>query len=127
VRLIHGDIEVFGYRSGSFAYLTDASKIPDESYQLLNGVELLVINALGRTEHAQHFTFREAIGEIEKIRPKKAWLTHISHQCSHREIEEIIREEVAARPALAGTEIHAGFDGLVIEGIRAEEVQQLGE
>jgi phosphoribosyl 1,2-cyclic phosphate phosphodiesterase len=127
VRLIHGDIEVFGYRSGNFAYLTDASRIPDESYPLLVGVELLVINALGNTQHTGHFTFHTAIYEIEKIGPKKAWLTHIGHQCSHVEIEEIIRQEVTARPALAGIEIHPGFDGLVIEGIRLEEVPTLGE
>jgi phosphoribosyl 1,2-cyclic phosphate phosphodiesterase len=122
VPLLHGAAEVLGYRSGNFAYLTDCGRIPDDSYQLLIGVDVLMISARGLAAHPSHFTFTQALGEIEKIRPKRAWLTHIGHECSHVEIEGTIAGELAKRPRLAGIEVHPGFDGLVVDGIELEAV-----
>jgi phosphoribosyl 1,2-cyclic phosphate phosphodiesterase len=120
IPLIHKNVSSFGYRTGNFADLTDCNRIPDASHALLRGVELLVIDASNRTRSDVHFSFRTAIDEIEKIRPKKAWFTHTGHSCSHVEVEKAIEEELAQRPEIAGIEVHAGFDGLVIQGIRVE-------
>lgn len=117
IPLIHKNVRSIGYRSGNFAYLTDCNRIPDASYGLLAGVELLVINASNRRRSDVHCSFHTAMDEIEQICPKKAWFTHIGHSCSHVEVERAIEEELSQRPGLAGVEVRAGFDGLVIEGI----------
>jgi phosphoribosyl 1,2-cyclic phosphate phosphodiesterase len=67
VELLHGDLPVLGFRVGRLAYCTDVSKIPDASYRLLDGLDVLVLDALQRTKHTTHFTLDEAIAEAERI------------------------------------------------------------
>lgn len=86
IPVIHGNLEVFGWRCGPIAYITDASGIPEESYRLLENLEILVIGALRLKEHPTHFTVERALEEIKKIRPVRAYLTHISHEVSHRQL-----------------------------------------
>jgi len=80
VRVFHYRLPVFGFRIGNFAYITDANYIPEESKEKLYGVKYLVINALRKEKHISHFSLREAIDFIREISPKKAFITHISHQ-----------------------------------------------
>lgn len=80
IRVRHMHLEIYGFRIGDFAYITDANYIPDESKQKLIGVKYLVINALRKEKHISHFTLREAVDFIGEISPRKAFLTHISHQ-----------------------------------------------
>jgi phosphoribosyl 1,2-cyclic phosphate phosphodiesterase len=80
VRVRHMHLEIYGFRIGNFAYITDANYIPEESKEKLIGVKYLVVNALRREKHISHFSLREAIDFIREISPKKAFLTHISHQ-----------------------------------------------
>lgn len=80
IRVFHYRLPVYGFRIGNFAYITDANYIPEESKEKLFGVKYLVINALRREKHISHFTLREAIDIIHEISPKKAFITHISHQ-----------------------------------------------
>ncbi|MDF1567921.1 MAG: MBL fold metallo-hydrolase [Spirochaetaceae bacterium] len=82
----HGDLRVFGWRCGPIAYVTDASEIPEESYPLLEGLSILVVGALRFKAHPTHFSVERALEEIKKIRPKRAYLTHISHEVSHRQL-----------------------------------------
>lgn len=83
----HKDMKVLGFRIGSFAYITDANRIPESSMQLLEGVEILVLNALRRTPHYSHFTLEEAIEVATRIGPRQAYFTHISHLLgSHTEV-----------------------------------------
>jgi len=86
IPVIHGGLPVFGWRCGPIAYITDASEIPENSYQLLENVEILVVGALRFKEHPTHFSVARALEEIKKIRPKRAYLTHISHEASHRQL-----------------------------------------
>ena len=86
IPLIHGRIQVLGWRCGPIAYITDTSEIPLESYSLLEDLEILVIGALRFKVHSTHFTVERALEEIKKIRPKRAYLTHISHEVSHRQL-----------------------------------------
>jgi len=80
IRVFHYHLPVFGFRIGNFAYITDANYIPEESKEKLFGVKYLVINALRKEKHISHFSLREAIDFIREISPKKAYITHISHQ-----------------------------------------------
>ena len=80
VRVFHYRLPVYGFRVGNFAYITDANYIPEESKEKLFGVKYLVINALRKEKHISHFSLREAVDFIREISPKKAFITHISHQ-----------------------------------------------
>ena len=80
----HGKLPIFGWRCGPAAYITDASAIPESSYPLLEGVKILIVGALHFKPHPTHFNVERALEEIKKIRPQRAYLTHISHEASHR-------------------------------------------
>ena len=80
IRVFHYRLPIYGFRVGNFAYITDANYIPEESKEKLFGVKYLVINALRREKHISHFSLKEAIDFIKEISPKKAYITHISHQ-----------------------------------------------
>jgi phosphoribosyl 1,2-cyclic phosphate phosphodiesterase len=87
IRVFHYHLPVYGFRVGNFAYITDANYIPEESKEKLFGVKYLVINALRKEKHISHFCLREALDLIKEISPKKAFITHISHQMGfHAEV-----------------------------------------
>ncbi len=86
IPLKHGNLQVFGWRCGPIAYITDTSEIPQTSYPLLENLKILVIGALRFKNHSTHFTVEQALEEIKKIRPERAYLTHISHEVSHRQL-----------------------------------------
>lgn len=104
VPVLHGDLPVFGYRLGDFAYLTDCSRIPERSYPLLGGVRFLVIDALRPRPHPTHFCFDEALREIRRIAPERAWFTHLCHDSDHDEL-------AASLPA----GVEPAWDGLSFE------------
>lgn len=84
----HNRLQVFGFRIGDFAYLTDIKTIEEAEMQRLEGVDVLVVNALRQEPHHSHFNLEEALSFIEKIKPTKAYLTHISHSMGfHKEVE----------------------------------------
>jgi phosphoribosyl 1,2-cyclic phosphate phosphodiesterase len=85
VPLLHGRMPILGFRFGDLAYLTDCSAIPDQSWPLVAGVETLIIDALRDKKHATHFTVEEALEAIARIAPKRAYLTHMSHDLGHAE------------------------------------------
>jgi phosphoribosyl 1,2-cyclic phosphate phosphodiesterase len=89
VRVFHYRLPVYGYRVGNFAYITDANYVPEDSKEKLFGVKYLVINALRKEKHISHFSLREAVDFIREISPKKAFITHISHQMGlHSDVEK---------------------------------------
>jgi phosphoribosyl 1,2-cyclic phosphate phosphodiesterase len=102
IRVRHMNLEIYGFRIGNFAYITDASYIPESSKEKLIGVKYLVINALRKEKHISHFSLREAINIIKEISPRKAFITHISHQMG---LAKNVSEELPAGIMLA-------FDGL---------------
>lgn len=76
----HGKLPILGYRIDNFAYITDASFIPEESLQALEGLTHLVINALRKgPKHPSHFTLLDALNIIKRLNPNKSYLTHVSH------------------------------------------------
>ena len=95
IRVFHYRLPVYGFRIGNFAYITDANYIPEESKEKLYGVKYLVINALRKEKHISHFSLREAIDFVREISPKKAFITHISHQMGlHKEISKELPAEI---------------------------------
>ncbi|MSO82500.1 MAG: MBL fold metallo-hydrolase [Acidobacteria bacterium] len=104
VPLLHGRTPILGFRFGAFAYLTDCSAIPDDSWRLVAGVDTLVIDALRDKKHSTHFTVAEAIEAIARIAPRRAYLTHMAHDLGHAETS-------ARLPA--GVEL--AYDGLALD------------
>ena len=89
INVMHNRVQVFGFRIQEFAYVTDAKTIEEEEAEKLKGVEVLVLNALRKEPHHSHFNLEEALGFIEKIKPKRAYLTHISHVMGfHEEVQK---------------------------------------
>jgi phosphoribosyl 1,2-cyclic phosphate phosphodiesterase len=101
IPLFHGELPILGFRVGSFAYLTDCSEIPDSSYALLDGVELLVIDALRFRPHPTHFNVEEALAAVRRIGADTAYFTHLCHEVSYREMEAALPDGV-----------HPAYDGL---------------
>ncbi len=88
INLMHNRVQVFGYRFGDFAYLTDAKTIAKEETEKLSGVKVLVINALRQEQHHSHFSLNDALHFIEEVQPERAYLTHISHIMGfHEEVQ----------------------------------------
>jgi phosphoribosyl 1,2-cyclic phosphate phosphodiesterase len=104
VPLWHGTLPVLGYRLGGFAYLTDVNQIPDSSWELLQGLDVLVLDALRHRPHTTHFSIQQAIEVVQRVAPGRAVLTHLSHQISHREVNKDLPN---------GVEL--AYDGMVIE------------
>lgn len=86
VPLVHSIFSVFGFRVGDVAYCTDVSHIPETSWPRLEGLEVLVIDALRRKPHAAHLSLGQALEVIERARPRRALLTHISHDLDHEKV-----------------------------------------
>mgnify|MGYP003805883201 CR=1 FL=1 len=96
LRVFHYRLPVLGFRINNFAYITDANYIPEETKEKLFGVKYLVINALRKEKHISHFSLREAIDFIREISPKKAYITHISHQMGlHKEVNSELPPEIS--------------------------------
>jgi phosphoribosyl 1,2-cyclic phosphate phosphodiesterase len=94
--VMHMKLPVFGFRIGNFSYITDANLIPEETYRLLEGTEVLVLNALQKESHVSHFNLAEAIVVAKKIGAKQTFFTHISHKLGlHKEVQNELPESVA--------------------------------
>ena len=95
INVMHGDLQVFGYRIDDFAYLTDVKTIEESEIQKLNGLKVLVVNALREEPHATHFNLQEALDFITLVQPEKAYLTHISHHLGfHEEVQKRLPKNV---------------------------------
>ena len=104
VPLFHGPRQILGFRFGSFAYLTDCNRIPDESWPLLDGVEVLVLDALRERPHSTHFNLSQALEVVARLAPARAYFTHICHDLPH-----------AATCARLPAGVELGYDGLTLD------------
>jgi phosphoribosyl 1,2-cyclic phosphate phosphodiesterase len=105
IRGLHLKLPVFGYRIEKFAYLTDMNSLDSEEEKKLSGLEVLVVNALRKESHVSHFTLSQALGLIKRLNPRKAYITHISHQMGKSEEVSLELPE----------NVYLAFDGLVID------------
>jgi phosphoribosyl 1,2-cyclic phosphate phosphodiesterase len=104
IPLMHGSRPILGFRFGDFAYLTDTNHVPETSFPLLDGVRIVILDALRHRPHPTHFTVAEALKVLERVGPEQSYLTHICHDLPH----------VATNASLpAGVEL--AYDGLAFD------------
>jgi len=103
IRLDHGHSEVFGFRFGTAAYLTDHSSIPEESKAKLHGLEVLFLDALRNRPHPTHTTVADALKLVDELQPHRVFFTHMCHDLGHAKTEESLPGQV--RLAYDGLEI----------------------
>ena len=104
INVFHNRLQVFGFRIRDFTYLTDVKSVEDKEIDKVIGSKILVVNALRKEPHHSHFNLEEALDFIEKVKPEKAYLTHISHLLGfHDEVEKELPKNV-----------HLAFDNLQI-------------
>jgi phosphoribosyl 1,2-cyclic phosphate phosphodiesterase len=101
IPLHHAHFDVLGFRIGDVAYCTDVNHIPDPSWPLLEALDVLVLDALRPRPHPGHFSLNEALEVIARLKPRKAYLTHMSHDLEH---------EATNRQLPSGVEL--AYDGL---------------
>ncbi len=89
VPVFHGKNLIYGYRINDFAYITDVSSIPEPSFDLLKGVNALMIDALRFDTHGTHLSIEQAVAASEKIKPARTYFTHMGHNVDYDEIAEI--------------------------------------
>ncbi|ANE52565.1 beta-lactamase [Flavisolibacter tropicus] len=100
----HLKMPVYGFRFGSFTYITDANRIEDAEKEKIKGSEVMVVNALRKEKHISHFALDEAVALSQELQLPKAYFTHISHQLGkHKDVEKHLPEG-----------IYLGYDGLKI-------------
>lgn len=100
----HGRSQIYGFRFGAAAYLTDHSTIPQESLDQLYGLDVLFLDALRHKPHPTHSTVEQSLGYVHLLSPRRAYFTHISHDLGHKRTEELLPPNV-----------HLAYDGLRIE------------
>lgn len=93
-RLMHGTLPILGYRINNIAFCTDVSEIPPESWQYLEGLDYLIIDALRIKPHPTHFCLEQSLEVVERVQPKRAYFTHISHSLEHEEINADLPDHV---------------------------------
>lgn len=85
IPLIHASFAVLGFRIDNVAYCTDVNRIPPESWKLLEGLDVLVLDALRFKPHPGHFSINEALEVVDRVKPKRAYFTHMTHEVEHEE------------------------------------------
>jgi phosphoribosyl 1,2-cyclic phosphate phosphodiesterase len=105
IRAYHYKLPVLGYRIGSFTYLTDTNYIPEEEKVKIVGSKYIIIDALRKRKHISHYSLYEALAVIKEFSPKRAFLTHISHQMG---LSDEVNKELPQNVSLA-------YDGLKID------------
>lgn len=109
IPLKHGSGDVFGFRFGAAAYLTDHSEIPESSFALLEGLDVLFLDALRYKPHPTHSTVDQSLRSVERLKPRIAYFTHICHDLAHERAERLLPPQV--RLAYDGLEVCVGERG----------------
>lgn len=103
IHVFHGNTPVLAFRIGNFAYVTDTNQIPEDSFALLEGVEVLVLDALRHEPHRTHYTIAEAVEISRRINAKETYFIHMTHSLLHAEEDAKLPEGM-----------HLGYDGLCL-------------
>jgi phosphoribosyl 1,2-cyclic phosphate phosphodiesterase len=94
IKLIHGEAEIYGFRFGSAAYLTDHSEVPEDSLARLEGLDVLFLDALRYKPHPTHSTVEHSLQTVERLKPRRAFFTHICHDLPHEETNARLPDSV---------------------------------
>lgn len=104
IRVMHAELPILGFKINNFAYLTDVKTIHESVIDQLKNIDILILNSLRQREHTTHLTLNQALQLVEKIKPKKTYLTHIGHEMGlHDEVNKQLPESV-----------ELAFDGLCL-------------
>jgi phosphoribosyl 1,2-cyclic phosphate phosphodiesterase len=105
IEVMHGNLKIFGYRLDNMAYITDAKYVEEEEMKKLKNLDVLIVNALRIEPHSTHFNLEEALEFIDRVKPKRAYLTHISHRLGfHKKVSKQLPPNV-----------FLGYDGLSLD------------
>lgn len=104
IPMMHGKLEVYGFRIGDFAYCTDTNFIPEESFEKLKDLKYLVLDALRFDPHPTHFNLEQAMEAAQRIGAEQTYFTHIAHAFKHDEVDSSLPERM-----------NLGYDGLIME------------
>ncbi|MFN3653490.1 MAG: MBL fold metallo-hydrolase [Armatimonadota bacterium] len=104
IPVFHGKLEVTAFRFADFAYVTDTSEIPERSMERLRGLDTLILDGLRWEPHPTHFSIDQALEVVERLRPRRTFLTHIAHTVAHAEAERRLPDGV-----------RLAYDGLILE------------
>ena len=105
IRVMHGDLPILGFRIGNLGYVTDMKTMPQESYDALKGLDVLIMNALHVYEHPTHQSIQQAIENSLRIGAKETYFIHMSHHAGLHAVTE----------AHFPPHIHFAYDGLELE------------
>ena len=104
LRVMHGRLPILGYRIGQLGYITDMLTMPEESFEQLAGIDVLIVNALRIAPHPTHQNLEEALAVARRIQAKETYFIHMSHDMGlHAEVERKLPDN-----------IHLAFDGMEI-------------
>lgn len=103
IPIMHGRIQIFGYRIGNIAYMTDVSAIPEASFALLENLDLLLIDCLRVKEHPTHINIEQSLAYISQIKAKQSVLIHMTHELEYKALTKMLPKNVSV-----------GYDGLKI-------------
>jgi phosphoribosyl 1,2-cyclic phosphate phosphodiesterase len=104
IPVMHGKIQIFGYRIGKMAYLTDVSEIPETSFSLLTDLDLLLIDCLREAPHPTHIHIEQSLQYVSRINAKQSYLIHMTHELSYQDLTNKLPKSV-----------FVGFDGLKLQ------------
>lgn len=94
VPALHGDSPVLGFRFGQAAYVTDFSTIPETSLPLLEGLDVLILDALRHKPHPTHSNIEQSLALVKRLKPRQALFTHIAHELGHAETNTLLPPHV---------------------------------
>jgi phosphoribosyl 1,2-cyclic phosphate phosphodiesterase len=104
IPIMHGRIQIFAYRIGNIAYLTDVSAIPESSFALLEGLDLLLIDCLRTEKHPTHINVEQSLDYVSQIKAKQSVLIHMTHDLEYESLTQVLPENV-----------FVGYDGMKIQ------------
>lgn len=105
IRVVHAKLPILGFRIGKMAYLTDLKSLPYEEYAKLENLDVLIIDALRKGEHPSHASLDEALAVVREIRPRDAYLIHMSHRIG---LHAVVEKELPSR-------VYYSYDGLSVD------------
>ena len=103
IPVMHGRSQIFGYRIGNVAYMTDVSEIPETSFALLEDLEFVLLDCLRERSHPTHINIEQSLSYIGRIKAKQSYLIHMTHELGFEELS-----------AMLPSNVQAGYDGLKI-------------
>jgi phosphoribosyl 1,2-cyclic phosphate phosphodiesterase len=104
IPVLHGRGQIFGYRIGNLAYMTDVSEIPESSFALLENLDLVLLDCLREKSHPTHINIEQSLAYIGRIKAKQSYMIHMTHELEYASLSKKLPKDV-----------FVGFDGLKLQ------------